>query len=91
MQATIWKYEIPIEDEFVIEMPDRAEIIHVETQDGKPQMWAIVPVFDVAMVRRHFRLVGTGHSLQTNGKKHVGSFMLAGGNFVGHVFEVATI
>ena len=81
----IWKYEIQVEDEFTVEMPRLAQVIHVAVQDGTPCMWARVnPAAE--MTTRTFHVHGTGHRVDPT-MVHLGSFILLGGRFVGHLFE----
>ena len=39
---TIFKYPIPIEDHFTLEMPRGAKILTVKIQRENPQLWAMV-------------------------------------------------
>jgi len=39
---TIWKYQIPILEEFTINLPINAEIIRFANEDGLLWLWAIV-------------------------------------------------
>jgi hypothetical protein len=89
---TVWKYRIPPGARFPVEMPEGAQIVHVDMQGDTPQMWAVV---DPALPteERWFRLVGTGHEIPecSGRRKHVGSFLTRGGAFVFHLFELVVI
>lgn len=39
---TIWKYQIPVLEDFAIDLPADAEIIRFENEGGKLWLWAIV-------------------------------------------------
>ena len=39
---TIFKYPVPIEDHFILELPKNAKILAVQIQRGAPQLWAMV-------------------------------------------------
>ena len=82
---TIHKYPVPMEDEFVVMMPEWAEVLTTEAQYGEPFVWALVET-DNAKVERRFRLCGTGHPAPNGEMDYVGSFQLTGGAFVGHIF-----
>lgn len=83
--ATIWKFPIRATDEFELVMPAGAEILHVETQREVPYIWArVLP--ERPSVTRRFKVRGTGHQVDVD-CKHVGTFMLAGGDLVFHLFE----
>ena len=91
---TIWKYDLPIGDLVEIEMPQMAEIIHVGIQAGfdsvskTVQLWAEVET-EYSMRKRTFVVYGTGHELHDDKRlKHIGSFIMAGGGLVFHVYEV---
>ncbi len=88
--AAVWKFQIPIEDSFSLEMPIDAELLHVAIQDRQPCLWALVEP-QCATETRHFELRGTGHELDTDRADthcvHVGSFMMSGGAIVFHLFE----
>lgn len=85
--STIWKWEFPITDEFALDMPLGARIVHVDVQRGTPCLWAIV-VPDDPKVERRFRVYGTGHPITGSSQWHVGSFQMLGGHLVWHLFEV---
>ncbi len=83
----IWKYPIPVADEFQLEMPMGARPLTVQVQDGKPYLWALVNTeFDVEPHR--FRLAGTGHPLEEDvwSYAYVGTFQVRDGRLVFHVF-----
>ena len=79
---TIWKFPVMSD---VIEMPEGAEILSVQTQHDQPCLWALVDP-DAPMERRTFNVVGTGIPFEGDGQ-FLGTFQLLGGGFIGHVFE----
>ncbi len=87
---TIWKFDVPIEGIFEIEMPINAKILHVGVQSGKPEIWAQV---DTAEKRdkRHFVMFGTGHEMdkvvENLDLQYLGSFLIAEDTLVFHLFE----
>lgn len=86
---TIYKYEVPIEDEFVVELPESAKILCVQVQHGEPFFWALVDTANQPE-RRRFSLRGTGHVLDeylVESANYVGSFQLRGGALVFHLFD----
>lgn len=87
MAQTIWKFELPVEDEPSVRMPLGAEVLTVQTQAGKPCLWALV---DPAAPKhdRRFRIVGTGHPFDdADAHRYIGTFQMHGGALVFHVFE----
>lgn len=83
---TIWKYQFAVEDEVVLRMPRGATVLSVQTQDGRPCLWALVDP-QKPTVDRRFELYGTGHPVQGLVGKHVGTFQMHGGALVFHMFE----
>lgn len=86
MNRTIWKFGIPIEDSFMIEMPRNAHVLTVATQQDGPQMWAYVDPKAARELRR-FLLVGTGHDIDVGAGRYIGTFQMQQGTLVFHVFE----
>ena len=90
MKTTIYKYDIPLEGEFYIKMPRDAGLLHAAVQHGHPRLWVRVTPSN-PIVRRRFILIGTGqpapNQYEQSGK-HLGTFMLNGGDLVLHLFCV---
>ena len=86
---TIHKFELTeYGQKFTVEMPDRAEILHVGCDArGTMFVWAIVNT-DMPMCPRRFYIAGTGHEFPVAAieRKHHGTVQV--GAFVWHVFEV---
>lgn len=89
--STIWKYPVPIQDAFSLNMPQGARILSVQTQRGEPVLWAWVYP-EEPLVERRFFLVGTGHPMSDDislfSLFYVGTFQVAAGSLVFHLFEV---
>jgi hypothetical protein len=90
----IYKYTIPVEDEFVLQLPAEAQVLDVQTQHGWPQLWALIDP-KASTESRRFILRGTGHDIRhytTETLKYCGTFQLQSGQLNGqlvfHVFEV---
>jgi hypothetical protein len=86
----VWKWRIPYEVDFALDMPEGAEILTVQTQyqgtsDEQGALWALVDPTATPQ-KRLFRLVGTGVRGDRPGP-YVGTFQLTGGSLVLHVFE----
>lgn len=84
----VWKWPIPAEARFSIEMPKDARLLHVDVQRMEACLWALVDP-DAGTEMRHFQLVGTGHRevASADAHRHVGSVLLADGALVFHLFE----
>lgn len=83
---TIWKFPIPIADYFELDMPIGADVLAVQVQRGKPQLWAVVDP-EARKVQTGFCLHGTGHPVSDQAGRYVGSFQLMDGDLVFHLFE----
>jgi len=84
---TVWKFAIPVSDEFQIALPEGAQVLSVMVQFDAPQIWVLVDP-KAPPILRHFVLRGTGHPIEKVGR-FVGSFQIAGGSLVFHLFEAA--
>ncbi len=91
-QLTIWKYTLPIKDEFTIEMPSNAKVLTIQSQNGVGCMWVLVDPNALTEVRI-FKTIGTGHpvDLATLGAVELmayrGTYQTQG--FAWHIFEKA--
>ena len=82
----VFKYPFSPTDVFTIEMPQGAEVLHVDMQNQTPCIWAKVDP-DAPTVNRRFRMAGTGYDLG-DVAAHVGTIFMADGNLVFHLFEI---
>ena len=85
----VWKYKIPVNDVFALQMPIGAKVIHVAEQNNVPYFWALVDT-NAAVIQRCFRFAGTGHPITEpiDKLKHVGSLLMHNRALVFHLFEV---
>lgn len=81
----IFKYEIPVSDDFKLSLPKGSEILSVQMQKSIPCLWALI---DEANERenRYFKLYGTGMAIDDN-LKYIGTFQMLNGGLVFHLFE----
>jgi len=84
----VFKYPLPVLDDYVrVDMPRGAELLCVQMQHGTPCVWALVDP-TVALMTRVLRIAGTGHPIERDVGRYVGTFQMHGGALVFHVFEV---
>ncbi len=61
----IWKFNLKVQEEQIIETPENAEILDVQMQDGQPVMWIIcdpkAPKIEVKI-----NMHGTGWTIDNN-------------------------
>ena len=87
----VYKYSLPISDNFSLAMPKGAEILTVQTQHNSPNLWALVdPTFD-ELEMRYFFSRGTGHPIDISENvklNYIGTIQMLSNNFVWHLFEM---
>jgi hypothetical protein len=83
----VFKYEIKSDDSCEIIMEAGAEILCVQTQNEHPFIWVLTEE-DGPLEKRKFKLYGTGHDIYEEKFKYIGTFQLAKGSLVFHLFEV---
>jgi hypothetical protein len=87
MSGTIWKWEVPLSSVvFTLEMPVGAEILSVQTQNSGGVVWARVDP-QAPTARHRFQIAVTGGDCPDGA--YVGTYQLAAGAFVAHLFEVS--
>lgn len=87
----IWRYDIKPpkreKHEVVVSMQKDAQLLHVETKDGQPCLWALVDPKQ-GKVDRDLLIFGTGHDVPLFHGKYVGTFQVKEGEtLVFHVFD----
>jgi len=89
MTRKIFKYEIPIADDFSLPLPQGARVLSIDVQNGTPFIWALVDE-EAGKESVYFHLAGTGHVVPphvADSYAFVGTFMLHGGALVFHLFR----
>ncbi|HLX53494.1 MAG TPA: hypothetical protein VKR58_06120 [Aquella sp.] len=93
---TIWKYKVPIQDEFSIELYEGYKILSVQTQGADQQfggqtegvyIWVLLDP-NANPVTVEFSLYGTGHRIEMlNEQEFIGTFQMLDGRLVYHLFK----
>ena len=89
MEKSILKYTLQTTDTQTIKLPEGAEILTVQTQFGKPRLWALVDS-RCELTDRVIEIFGTGHPVCCNtgiNRKYISTYQLCDGDFVFHAFE----
>lgn len=77
-----------MKDKQTIEMPAGAQILTVQNQDNIGVLWAIVPDGVPKMIeRRVIATYGTGHEMTDAPHTYIGTYQLAFGRLIYHIFE----
>ena len=87
----IYKYHIPIADEFELELPVGAKILTYQVQNDKGYIWAIVDITEGIIVKKvKFRMFGTGHSIteEIDELEYIGTIQIFDNSLVWHLFKV---
>lgn len=85
--TTIWKFPLRITDSQEIKIPDGAQILSVQVQDGQPCIWALLDE-TAKTYSRKIGMFGTGHPMPKEfAGKYIGTYQLRNGDVVFHVFE----
>ena len=86
---TVFKYPVKLEDRFALDIPRGGEILTVDMQAEKPQLWALVNP-EAYTEKRYFRVAGTGHPIKFNKEdlKFISTFQMMKGALIFHVFEL---
>jgi len=84
----IFKYKIPIMDQFMLELPPDVELLTVQMQHGTPQLWVLLDS-DAQKFSRLFQWVQTGHPIVDHHifVGYIGTVQRKAGKEVFHLFE----
>ena len=84
----IYKFPVPLEDIFTIDMPIDSKILSFQEQKGNLVLWtAFWP--NSSREQRKFTLVGTGHDIDMDlVKQYIGTAQLFKGDYIWHLFEL---
>lgn len=83
---TIWKYTLKINGVQELSIPKNGQILSVQIQHGKPQLWVLV---DQEEQKESVILhtYGTGHPVEGENLTYIDTFQIEGGALVFHVFK----
>lgn len=99
MRTVIYKYVLPIQDRFTLELPKGTLILSLQTQNNLPCIWALVEKDCTEKVTRSFSTEATGTEIKIEegkSKEYIGTYQVPTSShhsapiFVGHVFEIIT-
>lgn len=89
MKKTIWKFELKLTDMQPVEMPEGAEILSVQNQEGKISLWALVDPTAIKKIRT-IEIFETGSDVYCDmgiQRKYISTFQMRSGLLIYHVFE----
>ena len=84
----IHKYAIPLNANFSLLLPEGTEILHLDSQYGKPVMWVLSRPTNPDKIRK-FLVRGTGHTIDRgyDELEFLGTIKLEEETFILHLFE----
>lgn len=82
---TIWKYQFPITDRFLLEMPIGAKILTAFIRNKVPCLWAEVETKEYSIPRK-FAVTGTGNPTPTEDCCWIATFSMP--PFIWHLYEL---
>ena len=95
---TIWKHQLgtPVRWHsrdarvgWTVQLPAGARILHFDDQPRVGLcLWEAHDPQELRTELRSFQLVGTGHLADVDPARHIGTILVADGEFVWHLFEV---
>ena len=86
MSDAVYKYPVPLLDEFEVLMPTEAEVLCFQVQREEPFVWVKHTANATVLAPRKFRLAGTGHRIE-GPWLYIGTVQIHGGELVFHLFE----
>lgn len=87
----IWKWELDVTDRQSVYLPQGAQILDVQVQNGQVCMWAIC-LPSLPTQPRYIGIYGTGNPLpdvDLDNARYISTFQMHGGALVFHAFELA--
>lgn len=84
----VWKYEIPMEDKFQLDIPFGSQFLSVAMQGEECCLWVLVNP-KLHKVSYEFRLAGTGHPIEeisVCANRHIGTVLMRNDALVFHLF-----
>lgn len=88
----VYKYEGTMGDWVQFELPEGAEILHINIQkdsvDAPVCLWALIDIDIKTVTPRVVRIAGTGHNIVDADLKYINTFTVMNNRLWFHAFEV---
>ncbi len=88
MKKAMYKYVLPEQEVFSLDLPVGAKIYHAGMQGSSYCIWAEVNVEEQRTLTRQFKLLATGEVEERMDVSYLGTFIENGGEYVYHLYEV---
>jgi len=92
MSQVVYKYELEKQwDQYEALAPPLGKVLRIDAQGSSVFVWMLVDPLEFKTIRV-FEVYGTGHPIAEDGRVRtfVNTFLIDGGRFVFHAFEVNT-
>ena len=89
-RKAVYKYELPFGKKVKVALPCGAEILTIQPQYDKVQIWALVDIEETETWDELFDVVGTGTPMDFDlftSREYLATVQLQGGDLVYHVFR----
>ncbi len=60
MESVVYKYLIPFQEGFELNLPKGSQIVRIDNDQGNPYIWALTPVHETEIVTFKFQSSKTG-------------------------------
>lgn len=60
MKSVVYKYLIPFQEGFTLDLPKGSKVVRVDVDNGVPYLWALVPLDEKEIHTYHFKSSKTG-------------------------------
>ena len=60
MKSAVYKYLIPFQEDFDLKLPKGSKVVRIDTDNGNPYLWALVPVDETEIYTYKFKSSKTG-------------------------------
>jgi len=88
MTKKVFKYKLSKGTATRIDLPMGAKPLHIDMQDGEIYLWALVEDQLAGTQFINILVVGTGHEINHLNPYHINTFLVNGGEYVFHAFQV---
>lgn len=85
----VWKFALEPDEtgRCLVELPWHSRVLCVQLQVGRPHIWVLVEPLTTAKQTFAFYIIGTGHPVPDLQLDYLGTFQLANGALIYHVFR----
>lgn len=68
MRSVVYKYLIPFQEGFTLDLPKGSKVVRIDTDKGNPYLWALVPLDEKEIMTYVFKSSKTGGVIEHDEK-----------------------